>query len=107
MMTLDAGTGNLERDRAEPGHADPKQVREDKGEGKAVRKVLFVSTLYYPHNIGGAEATVRMLAETLVAQGCQAVVVTLVPDGRESVSEVAGVRVYYLPLANLFFSSWQ
>lgn len=66
-------------------------------------KVLFVSTLYYPNNIGGAEATVRMLAEALVARGHAATVVSLAPDGKASMAHVGGVKVIYVPLANLYF----
>jgi glycosyltransferase involved in cell wall biosynthesis len=67
------------------------------------RKILFVSTLYAPHNVGGAEATVRQLAEETVRRGREAVVATLSPDGEARTAEVGGVRVHYLPLANLFF----
>lgn len=66
-------------------------------------RILFVSSLYHPHNVGGAEATVRMLAEEAVARGMEAVVVTLAPDGTGATAVVGGVRVHYLPLANLFF----
>jgi glycosyltransferase involved in cell wall biosynthesis len=67
------------------------------------RKLLFVSTLYHPHAIGGAEATVRMLAEETVRRGGEAVVATLSPEPRYWRGDVNGVRVHYLPLANLFF----
>lgn len=66
-------------------------------------KILFVSTLYAPNNVGGAEATVRLLAEELVARGHEAVVVSLAPDGRRAEAEIAGVRSIYLPLANVYF----
>lgn len=72
-------------------------------EQREPRKILFVSTLYTPHNVGGAEAVVRMLAEETVRRGREAVVVTLSPDGHYHEGEVEGVRVHYLPLANLFF----
>ena len=66
-------------------------------------KVLFVSTLYAPNEKGGAERTVRILAESLVANGHEAVVVSLAPDGKARQGEVGGVRTYYVPLANLFW----
>ncbi len=66
-------------------------------------KVLFVSTLYAPNEKGGAERTVRILAEGLVANGHEAVVVSLAPDGEATQGEVNGVRTYYVPLANLFW----
>jgi glycosyltransferase involved in cell wall biosynthesis len=67
-------------------------------------KVAFVSSLYHPNGIGGAEVTVRLLAEGLVRAGHQAVVVSLAPDGKEHVGEVGGVKTVYLRLANIF---WQ
>src|SRR5689334_15592259 len=66
-------------------------------------KVAFVSTLYHPHAIGGAEVTVRLVAEGLVRAGHQATVISLSPDGRSWEGEVAGVRTLYLGLANLFW----
>ncbi len=66
-------------------------------------KVLFINTLYAPHEIGGAERAVRVLAESLAAQGDEAVVVTLAPDGQASEGEVNGVRVHYVPLFNVGF----
>lgn len=66
-------------------------------------KVAFVSTLYAPNEKGGAERTVRILAEGLVANGHEAVVISLSPDGKARTGEVNGVRTYYVPLANLFW----
>jgi glycosyltransferase involved in cell wall biosynthesis len=66
-------------------------------------KVAFVSTLYHPHAIGGAEVTVRLVAEGLVRAGHRATVISLSPDGRTWDGEVAGVRTHYLPLANLYW----
>lgn len=66
-------------------------------------KVLFVSTRYFPYEVGGAEVTVRLLAEGLVRDGDQAVVVTLAPDGRPTEQVINGVRVHYVPLFNVFF----
>ncbi|HEY5807684.1 MAG TPA: glycosyltransferase, partial [Povalibacter sp.] len=66
-------------------------------------KVAFVSTLYAPNEKGGAERTVRILAETLVARGHEAVAISLAPDGVARTGEVNGVKTYYVPLANLFW----
>ncbi len=66
-------------------------------------KVVFVSTLYTPNERGGAERTVRIIAEALVANGHQAAVISLAPDGVAREGEVNGVRTYYVPLANLFW----
>jgi glycosyltransferase involved in cell wall biosynthesis len=64
-------------------------------------KVAFVSSLYAPNELGGAERTVRTLAEALVQRGHEAVVVSLAPDGVARESELNGVRTHYVPLANI------
>lgn len=66
-------------------------------------KVAFVTTLYAPNEIGGAERTVRTLAEYLVKRGHEAVVISLSPDGTSSTGELNGVRTHYVPLRNLFW----
>jgi glycosyltransferase involved in cell wall biosynthesis len=66
-------------------------------------KVAFVSTLYAPNESGGAERTVRVLAEGLVARGHQAVVISLAPDGVAREAVLNDVHVYYVPLANLYW----
>lgn len=66
-------------------------------------KVAFVSTLYKPHEIGGAERAVRVLAEALVARGHEAVVICLARDGKAAERVIDGVKVYYVPLANLYW----
>lgn len=66
-------------------------------------KVVFVSTLYAPNERGGAERTVRILAESLVATGHESVVISLAPDGVAREGLVNGVKTYYVPLANIFW----
>lgn len=66
-------------------------------------KIVFVSTLYAPNERGGAERTVRILAETLVTKGHEAVVISLAPDGVAREGTLNGVRTYYVPLANVFW----
>jgi glycosyltransferase involved in cell wall biosynthesis len=66
-------------------------------------KVMFVSTRYHPYEVGGAEVTVRLLAEGSARAGHAAVVVTLAPDGRAREAMLNGVRVHYLPLFNVYF----
>jgi len=66
-------------------------------------KVAFVSTLYAPNEKGGAERTVRILAETLVSRGHEAVVISLAPDGVARNDVINGVKTYYVPLANIFW----
>jgi glycosyltransferase involved in cell wall biosynthesis len=66
-------------------------------------KIAFVSTLYAPNERGGAERTVRILAESLVARGHEALVISLAPDGVAREDSLNGVKTYYVPLANIFW----
>ncbi|MFT3719911.1 glycosyltransferase family 4 protein [Pseudorhodoferax sp.] len=66
-------------------------------------KIAFLSTLYAPNEIGGAERTVRTLAESLVANGNEAVVISLAPDGKATQGQVGPVKTYYVPLANVYW----
>jgi glycosyltransferase involved in cell wall biosynthesis len=65
--------------------------------------VLFVNTLYAPHDVGGAERSVRAMTEALAAAGDRATVVTLHAAPTPNTDIVNGVRVHYLPHRNLFF----
>jgi glycosyltransferase involved in cell wall biosynthesis len=65
-------------------------------------KILFANSSYPPHFVAGAERVVQSLAEALVSRGHQAVVVTTQPGGRMEVAELNGVKVYYLPIANVY-----
>jgi glycosyltransferase involved in cell wall biosynthesis len=56
---------------------------------------------YAPNEFGGAERTVRTLAETLVQNGHKASVVSLAHDGRASQGQLNGVTTYFVPLANI------
>lgn len=66
-------------------------------------KVLLVSTLYHPYQIGGAERVVQRLAEALVSRGHEAVVASLCEHGDRRDTMVNGVRVHYLPLKNFYW----
>jgi glycosyltransferase involved in cell wall biosynthesis len=66
-------------------------------------KVAFITTVYAPHEIGGAERTVRTLATALARHGHEVVVISLHPKRLRSVGLVDGVRVYYLPLWNIYW----
>lgn len=66
-------------------------------------KILFVNTLYYPNIIGGAEKSLQILAESLVEEGHQGVVVSISPGKQVEVRDVNGVKVYYVPLKNLYW----
>jgi glycosyltransferase involved in cell wall biosynthesis len=56
-------------------------------------KVLFVSNLYAPHVVGGAELTLQTLAEELARVGHTVEVLSLAVDGIESTDIIGGVTV--------------
>lgn len=66
-------------------------------------KIVFITTLYAPNELGGAERTVRVLAESLAERGHEAVVISLAPDGVARTGQVGSVRTHYVPLANVYW----
>jgi|SRR5581483_4830817 len=66
-------------------------------------KILLISSLYPPHVVGGAEKAAAQLAEGLVARGHDVAVASLHPGSSEIVEHRNGVRVYRLPLDNLYW----
>lgn len=64
-------------------------------------KILYINSFYAPDEIGGAEKSVRFLAETLQQQGHTTAVLTL---GRQPErSALNGVALYKVPASNLYF----
>ena len=57
-------------------------------------RIVFVSNLYPPYVVGGAELTLQTLAEEMLRVGHGVSVVTLAIDGRERVDKVNGVSVH-------------
>jgi glycosyltransferase involved in cell wall biosynthesis len=66
-------------------------------------KPLFVSALYHPNCVGGAEKVVHTLAEGLLQEGHRPVVVTTQEGASDRVAHVNGVKVYYVGLKNLYW----
>lgn len=66
-------------------------------------KVGFVSSLYSPNVVGGAERVVQALAESLVDAGHDAFVVTAAEEPGVRTAFVNGVRVYYVGNRNLYW----
>jgi len=65
-------------------------------------KITFVNTRYIPNEFGGAERTVRALAEALVRRGHDVSAISLAHGTEAPVGEINGVRTYHVPLANVF-----
>jgi glycosyltransferase involved in cell wall biosynthesis len=66
-------------------------------------KILIVNTLYPPIQVGGAEKSVSLLAEALTRGGDIVTVVSLHQTRDEADETRNGVRVYRLPLDNLYW----
>jgi glycosyltransferase involved in cell wall biosynthesis len=67
-----------------------------------MRKLMFVSNLYPPNVVGGAELTVQTLARELVRRGHEVSVVTSSLTGQDTVDTLDGVRVYRMAIANVY-----
>ncbi len=66
-------------------------------------KIAFISTLYAPNELGGAERGVRVLAEAASTLGHEAVAISLAPDGVARQGQVGPVKTCYVPLANVYW----
>ncbi|MDH2356822.1 glycosyltransferase family 4 protein [Bradyrhizobium sp. SSUT112] len=66
-------------------------------------KVLVVNTLYPPHVVGGAEKSVKLLCESVVRAGVEVVVVSLHPGEGTIIETLNGVKVYRLPIDNVYW----
>jgi glycosyltransferase involved in cell wall biosynthesis len=66
-------------------------------------KVVLIGSMYPPFTFGGAEKAIAMLAEALVRRGHNVVVVTLHPGYVERTEERNGIRIYHLPLDNVYW----
>jgi glycosyltransferase involved in cell wall biosynthesis len=66
-------------------------------------KPLFISSLYYPNQVGGAEKVVRIIAEGMLQQGHQPVVIATQRGLGDRVDHVNGVKVHYVGLKNIYW----
>lgn len=67
-------------------------------------KVVLINTFYSPNIIGGAERSTQFLAEALVREGHEAIVLSTVDHADSTVDHLNGVKVYYIGIKNLY---WQ
>ena len=65
-------------------------------------KICFISNLYPPFIIGGAEISVGRVAEELVKKGHEVFVVTTSPNRKSSIEDKNGVKVYQISPLNLY-----
>ena len=68
-------------------------------------KILLLNTLYAPNLHGGAERSVQQLAEELTRHGVDAVVASTGGERNQAgdARRINGVKVVYLPIANLYW----
>jgi glycosyltransferase involved in cell wall biosynthesis len=66
-------------------------------------KLLLVNTLYHPGEVGGAERSVRLLAEELVRSGQEVAVICAAPARAPARSDLNGVAVHRVRLKNLYW----
>lgn len=64
-------------------------------------KVLILNSLYHPNVVGGAEKSVQILAETLLANDHTPVIACT--SDRNFIAWVNGVKVYYVKVPNLYW----
>jgi glycosyltransferase involved in cell wall biosynthesis len=66
-------------------------------------RIAILNLLYSPLQIGGAEKAVKLLAEALVERGHEVSVISLHPEKHSVVETLNGVRVYRLPMPNIYW----
>lgn len=69
---------------------------------KMSMKIAFVNARYAPNEFGGAERTVRTIAETHVAHGHEACAISVAHDKSQREGELNGVRTRYVPLTHVY-----
>jgi glycosyltransferase involved in cell wall biosynthesis len=70
--------------------------------GATLRNILFISNQYTPNVYGGAEIITQNLVEELARRGNRVSVVSIAPSGVASEDFVNGVKVYRVPVANVY-----
>ena len=65
-------------------------------------KILYLSNLYYPQAVGGAEKIAQWLAEAMAARGHEVSVLTLCERRNARTEWVNGVKVRYVPIRNVY-----
>jgi glycosyltransferase involved in cell wall biosynthesis len=66
-------------------------------------RILIVNTTYDAPIVGGAQRSVRLLAEGVAARGHRVVVLCLISGSRPTLRRVGGLRVLGLPIPNLYW----
>jgi len=65
-------------------------------------KICFISNLYPPFVLGGAEISVKRTAEGLVKRGHDVLVITTSPNRKSLIEDINGVKVYRINPLNIY-----
>ena len=65
-------------------------------------KISFISNLYPPFVLGGAEISVRRVAEGLAKKGHEVLVITTSPNRKRYSEKINGVKIYRLGMTNIY-----
>lgn len=68
----------------------------------STRQICFISNLYPPFIIGGAEISVGRVAEGLVKRGHDVSVITTSPNGKSSIEDIKRVKIYQINPLNFY-----
>ncbi|HCN1212434.1 TPA: glycosyltransferase [Escherichia coli] len=66
-------------------------------------KIMMFNTLYYPFKVGGAEVSVKLLAESLVKKGHEVQVVSITNENQRKVTLIEGVTSVCIPNTNIYW----
>lgn len=66
-------------------------------------KIAIINEKYHPYISGGAEKSVKLLADALLGLGVEPEIITLSPDRGHRIKRVDGIRVHYLGLRNFYW----
>lgn len=65
-------------------------------------KICFISNLYPPNVLGGAEIVVEKMAKNMTQRGHDVIVITTSPDDFQHIPVVDGIKVYQLNTTRLY-----
>lgn len=65
-------------------------------------KICFLSNLYPPNVLGGAEIVVQKMAKSMIERGHEVIVITTSPDEEEHILEEDSVKIFQLNTTRLY-----
>lgn len=65
-------------------------------------KICFISNLYPPYQVGGAEVYVKTIAEELAKKGNEIIVITTSPSNKDYAEKINGVKILRIAIPNIY-----